>query len=79
MSWSKPPEAPGERTYAQLAARGGSEPPNSFRWAREAQRALAEEATTNVAALAAMLDASDQLLSEDGPRPEPEARILPRV
>jgi predicted acylesterase/phospholipase RssA len=77
--YTRPPEAPGERTYAQLAARGDTEPPSSYRWRRDAQELLAEDAVARVVALAAVLDASDQSLSEGGPSPEPEARIVPRV
>jgi predicted acylesterase/phospholipase RssA len=77
--YTKPPEVAGERTYAQLATRSSEEPPSSYRWARNAQRLLAEDATERVVSSAAALDASDQSLSEEGPRPEPEARIVPRV
>jgi Patatin-like phospholipase len=77
--YSKPPELNSERTYAELAARADTEPPGSYRWRNESQQLLAADAAARMTALSDVLDASDASLSDRAPRPQPEARIVPRV
>ena len=68
----------GNRSYAQLSARGTTDPPGAYRWKRAAQRELGDELSAATAAAAGVVSATAETVSEGAPRPEPEARIVPR-
>ena len=69
----------GERSYADLVERRSDEPPGSYRWRRVDQRNLALQTTTDLLSIATDLDRSEEDLAEGAPRPNPEARIVPRL
>ena len=75
--YSSTPEA-GDRTYAELSARGDTEPPSAYRWRPQAQRQLGTKFTEAVVAAAEVTAEQPDLLAEGSPRPKPEARIVPR-
>lgn len=68
----------GNRSYAQLSARGGNEQPSAYRWKRGAQRDLGDKVTAAAVAAAGVVSGNTETVNEGAPRPEPEARIVPR-
>ena len=78
--YQEPPELADDRTYAELVARRSGEHPTAYEFERQAQRQLATDFTKDlVTAAEAAERARPEVLSEGAPRPEPEARIVPRV
>lgn len=77
--YAKPPlqQDEGEATYVELIERGEDDPPNSYRWASEDQKALAlaEIAAIQGAAAAA---ANGRSVVPKAPKPGPVGRIVPR-
>jgi hypothetical protein len=74
LVYTASPEAAGDRTYAELSARGDTEPPAAYRWQSAAQRQLGDAFTKSIDDAAVEPD----LLANGSPKPEPEARIVPR-
>jgi predicted acylesterase/phospholipase RssA len=74
--YGKEPEN-GERTYLELVRRGADEPPGSYRWARAAQREIAEREIDSIMNAVAT-GGEEGSLEEEAPRPEPVGRIVPR-
>jgi len=65
--------------YRTLSDRGDDDPPGAYRWKRNQQRDLGNAFADALAAAAQVLDdGQPQSLREGAPRPEPEARIVPR-
>jgi predicted acylesterase/phospholipase RssA len=78
-AYSAPPVQPGDPSYADLVARPEDAPPASYRWSRADQRTLAVELTRELVKMGEQLEGSNESFAEGAPRPNPEARIVPRV
>jgi predicted acylesterase/phospholipase RssA len=74
-AWRAVPE--GERSYRELADRGGDVGPGGYRFASDAQRALALALTDLLAEAGERSEESDVGLDRGSPRPQPVARIVP--
>jgi predicted acylesterase/phospholipase RssA len=77
--YSTPPEVAGDRSYAQLSARGDDDHPRAYQWSRRAQRQLGEDLVAELhSAAQVQAAASPTTLEEGAPRPRPEVRLAPR-
>ncbi len=75
--WKESPSAD-ERTYEELARREAADGPAGYRFARAAQRDLALGLADRLVGAGDELAGSAERLDEQAPRPQPEARIVPR-
>jgi predicted acylesterase/phospholipase RssA len=73
------PDEGGNRSYAQLSQREDSDPPSAYRWGEIARRKLGEDFTAALDTAASVVKEKPVKLDKGGPRPEPEARIVPRT
>jgi hypothetical protein len=74
------PEPGSDPTYKELVERALGDPPRAYRFKRAAQRTLAEGFTGAIIGAADVtVAARPEDLAEGAPKPEPEARIVPRV
>ena len=73
------PDEGGNRSYAQLSQREDTDPPSAYRWSGIARRKLGEDFTAALDTAASVVKEKTVKLDKGGPRPEPEARIVPRA
>lgn len=74
-AWRDAPE--GERSYRELVDRGDDVGPSGYRFATDAQRALAVALTELLAEAGERAEDAETPVGQGSPRPEPVARIVP--
>ena len=74
-AWREVPD--GDRSYAELADRGDDVGPAGYRFASDAQRALALTVTELLAEVGERSEEAEVGVDRGSPRPEPVARIVP--
>ena len=77
--YTAPPETDGDPSYAQLSGRDAATPPAAYRWASAGQRQAGEGLTAALVEAAGALDGEPEVLHRRTPKPEPEARVVPKV
>ena len=74
--YSQTPVTSGEKTYAELLARGPEAPPNSYRWSGEGQLRLGTDEIEAILGAAAEID-PQYSVARGAPQPAPRGRIAP--
>ena len=75
QAWRSTPDD--ERSYAELVDRGNDVGPGGYRFASDAQRALAASLSELLAGAGERSEAAETPIDRGSPRPEPVARIVP--